>query len=94
MAKYLKGWLAKHIGPEADILVRILKSARGNLVRLGLKDRREILAALVSEKTLSSIGGIVLATPDRAIRFDNTFEARLERLRPQLRKEVAGLLSG
>lgn len=43
---------------------------------------------------LGTIGGVVLATPDGSVRFDNTFEARLERLRPMLRKEVASLLGG
>ena len=46
------------------------------------------------EANLETVGGVVLTTPDGAIRFDNTFEARLERLRPILRKEVADLLSG
>lgn len=44
--------------------------------------------------TLESSGGVVLTTADGTIRFDNTIEARLERMRPALRKEVADLLSG
>ena len=43
---------------------------------------------------LEASGGVVLTTPDGSIRFDNTFEARLERMRPILRKDVADLLSG
>jgi V/A-type H+/Na+-transporting ATPase subunit E len=39
-----------------------------------------------------TVGGVVLRTPDGTVRFDNTFEARLERLRPMLRKEIADVL--
>ncbi len=47
----------------------------------------------VDDHRIETIGGVVLTTPDKSIRFDNTFEARLERMRPLLRKDVAGLLS-
>ena len=47
----------------------------------------------VDPKGLSSVGGVVLTTADGSVRFDNTFEARLERMRPDLRKEVAALLT-
>jgi V/A-type H+-transporting ATPase subunit E len=44
-------------------------------------------------KSLNVIGGVVLTTTDGSIRFDNTFETRLERMKPVLRKEVAALLT-
>lgn len=47
----------------------------------------------VDEKNIQTIGGIVLSTPDGSVRFENTFEARLERMRPVLRKDIADLLS-
>jgi V/A-type H+-transporting ATPase subunit E len=46
------------------------------------------------EEPIETTGGVVLTTTDGAIRFDNTFEARLERMRPTLRKEIAAILTG
>lgn len=74
-------------------------------VHCSAKDRKAVAAALrklggaharlpVDEKPVTTIGGVVLTTEDGTVRFDNTFEARLERMRPSLRKEVAGLLTG
>ena len=68
---------------DATEVFNIAKRAKGERGRLTPGDKR-----------LGTIGGVVLTTPDRTIRFDNTFEARLERLRPTLRKEVAALLNG
>jgi len=48
----------------------------------------------LSDSPIETIGGVVLTTPDGSVRFDNTFEARLERMRPTLRKEVAAILTG
>jgi V/A-type H+-transporting ATPase subunit E len=41
---------------------------------------------------VETIGGVVLSSNDGTVSFDNTFEARLERMRQDLRKDVAGLL--
>ena len=80
------------IGPNAMVstnqkdardVFTLAKSIRGERTRLTPGDKR-----------LETIGGVALTTPDRTIRFDNTFEARLERLRPTLRKEVAAVLNG
>ena len=46
------------------------------------------------DNPLETMGGVVLTTPDESVRFDNTFEARLERMRPNLRQEVAAILTG
>jgi V/A-type H+-transporting ATPase subunit E len=48
----------------------------------------------VHDKGIETIGGVILATSNGSVKFDNTFEARLERMRPTLRKEVAGILTG
>ncbi len=48
----------------------------------------------MDEKDIETVGGVVLTTSEGSIRFDNTFEARLERTKPVLRKEVAALLAG
>ena len=68
------------------------------------KDRRAVASAIkklgpkakvtLGDETIETMGGVVLATPDGSVRFDNTFEARLERMKPTLRKEVAAVLTG
>jgi V/A-type H+-transporting ATPase subunit E len=73
-------------------------------VQCAPKDRRAVGSAIrkiggkaklsLDDEPVDTIGGVVLTTPDGAVRFDNTFEARLERMRPILRKEVASILTG
>jgi V/A-type H+/Na+-transporting ATPase subunit E len=48
----------------------------------------------MDDSPVETMGGVVLTTPDESVRFDNTFEARLERMRPNLRQEVAAILTG
>lgn len=68
------------------------------------KDRKTVSAAIkklnagqakltLDEDPIETIGGVVLSTSDGSVKFDNTFEARLERSRAELRKEVAGVLT-
>jgi V/A-type H+-transporting ATPase subunit E len=47
----------------------------------------------VSDKALQCAGGVKAAAVDGSITYDNTFEARLDRMRPVLRKSVADLFS-
>lgn len=73
-------------------------------VQCSTKDRRIVSSAIkglggsakvsLEEEPIQTIGGAVLSTPDGSVRFDNTIEARLERMRPSLRKEVAAVLTG
>jgi V/A-type H+/Na+-transporting ATPase subunit E len=68
------------------------------------KDRKVVSSAIrklgtkaklsLDDREIDTMGGVILATPDETVRFDNTFEARLERMRPTLRKEVASILTG
>ncbi|MBI3859691.1 MAG: hypothetical protein HY296_05560 [Thaumarchaeota archaeon] len=69
------------------------------------KDRRIIASAVrrvsggqvrlkAGETDIETTGGVVMTSADGSVRFDNTFESRLERMRPALRKEVAGILGG
>ena len=79
------------IGPRASI-------------QCSARDRKAVTAALkkldgkakvsFDENPIETIGGVVLAIPDGTIRFDNTFEARLERMKPTLRKDIAYILTG
>lgn len=73
-------------------------------VQCAAKDRKAVSSAIrkfggkaklsLDDEQVNAIGGVVLTTPDGSVRFDNTFEARLERTRPALRKEVAAILTG
>jgi V/A-type H+-transporting ATPase subunit E len=73
-------------------------------VRCASKDRKAVTSAArrlgagakvsLEEEPIETIGGVVLTTPDGSVRFDNTFEARLERMKPSLRQEIAAILTG
>jgi V/A-type H+/Na+-transporting ATPase subunit E len=78
------------IGPRANVMC-------------AAKDRKAVASAVkklskakitLEDEAVETIGGVMVTTPDRSVRFDNTFEARLERMRPTLRKDVAALLTG
>ena len=79
------------IGPKAAVFCNSKDRA---LVSSVLKEMSKQFPGLVpGEADTTTVGGVVLATTDGSVRFDNTLEARLERLRPTLRKEVADLLN-
>lgn len=73
-------------------------------VHCSSRDRKTVASAVkklsgkekvsMEDDPIETIGGVVLTTPDGSVRFDNTIEARLERMRPTLRKEVAAVLTG
>ncbi len=72
-------------------------------VRCASKDKRAVASAIkklsrakisMDDEPVETNGGVVITTSDGSVRFDNTLEARLERMRPTLRKEVATLLTG
>lgn len=80
------------IGPNALVSTNSADAKEVFAIAKGIEGEKARLTP--GDKRLETIGGVVLTTPDKSIRFDNTFEARLERLRPTLRKEVAAILSG
>ncbi len=47
----------------------------------------------LSTESLNCIGGVIVASADGNIRFDNTFEGRMERLAESLQRSVAERLS-
>ena len=55
------------------------------------KDKKIKIA--VDSEAIKTIGGVKVRSSDGYVMFDNTFEARLERLKPSLRKQVAQLFS-
>jgi len=79
------------IGPRATVSCasKDRKAVSVAIRKLGTKAKLSL-----DEQEIDTIGGVVLTTTDGTIRFDNTFEARLERMRPALRKSVAAILTG
>ncbi len=47
---------------------------------------------IVSDRPIATVGGLRASSTDGSKRFDNTFEARLERVKPQLRNEIARMI--
>ena len=59
-----------------------------------LKCARNILfkyssGSKLSSDTIDCIGGIIAKSKDGTMKFDNTLDARIERLKPLIRKEIA-----
>jgi V/A-type H+-transporting ATPase subunit E len=79
------------IGPRASVICSAGdRKAVASAVRRLSKGRVKLA---MDPERLNAIGGVVLTTAEGSIRFDNTFETRLERMKPALRKEVAALLT-
>ncbi len=60
------------------------------------KDKNVVKSALskfsgakLSSDTIDCLGGIIIKSKDGAMTFDNTIDARVERLKPLIRKEIA-----
>ncbi len=79
------------IGPTARIYCKSSdrRAVSTALRKLGVSQSKLVL----EEKIIDTIGGVVMTSMDRSVRFDNTFEARLERMRPTLRMEVSAILT-
>jgi len=45
--------------------------------------------AELSSETIVCIGGVIVKSKDGAMKFDNTLDARIQRLKPLIRKEIA-----
>jgi len=75
------------LGPRARVYCKSkdTKAVSAAMRRLGGKHSKLVL----EEKGINAIGGIMMSSMDGSVRFDNTFEARLERMRPTLRMEVS-----
>ncbi len=60
------------------------------------KDRETVQSALsqfsgaeLSSETIECLGGVKVKSKDGAMTFDNTLDARIERLKPLIRKDIA-----
>lgn len=45
--------------------------------------------AEISPETINCLGGITVKSKDGAMKFDNTLDARIQRMKPLIRKEIA-----
>ncbi len=79
------------IGPKAKVYCS--PKDRKALSAVMRKLRGGQFKPMLDENGISTIGGVVLTAMEGSVRFDNTFEARLERMKPSLRKDVAGILT-
>ncbi len=43
----------------------------------------------LSQETIECLGGVKVKSKDGSMTFDNTVDARIERLKPLIRKEIA-----
>jgi len=66
------------------------------IVSTNAKDKDAVQSALsqfsgaeLSSDTIDCIGGVKVKSKDGAMTFDNTIDARIERLKPLIRKEIA-----
>ena len=79
------------IGPGTKVYCRSKDSRAVSAILRKLGDGQSKL--VLEEKSIDTIGGVVMTSMDGSVRFDNTFEARLERMRPTLRMEVSATLT-
>jgi V/A-type H+-transporting ATPase subunit E len=90
-------WLDRLIaGAVALIEDKVLIVSANSRDQKRLSERWEgVLEALPADKTatladepLDTVGGVLVTNADRRIRVDNTFEGRLERLRPNVQRVI------
>ena len=66
------------------------------VVKTNSKDKDVVQAALpefpnseLSPETIDCLGGVIIQSKDGTMTFDNTIDARIERLKPLIRKNIA-----
>ncbi len=90
----------------SSMILEGLEEVGGNefIVSANVRDQQivqKVIDRISAEKKLkisrgptlltNSIGGVTIASADGFVTFDNTYEARLERVKPALRKQIAKL---
>jgi V/A-type H+-transporting ATPase subunit E len=81
------------VGGE-DLVVECSPEDAELVKRLALKLGKERgISIRVSEKYVNSLGGVKVSRGDGSAVYNNTIEARLERMRPMLRSEIIKRLS-
>ena len=78
-----------------DEATKILKTSEV-IVFTNTKDKDAVQSSLsqfsgaeLSSDTIDCLGGVKVKSKDGAMTFDNTIDARIERLKPLIRKEIA-----
>lgn len=96
----LDGHLEKMLEEAVDIVnARKVKVYTNTLLREKLKkfsekvSRERGVEVTIMEEPAETVFGVVVKSIDDLVSYDNTVEARLERMKPQIRKVVATLLS-
>ncbi len=89
----------EELGGEACLVRSNEKTLK--LLESKLEEFRKSVAARLGRdveislgEPISTIGGVIVETPDGSVRVDNTFEARIERFESELRAEIAKALFG
>jgi V/A-type H+/Na+-transporting ATPase subunit E len=58
-----------------------------------IAEEREIRLSVDPQALSRSVGGVIVRSADGFVSFDNTYEARMERMKPRLRTEIARLFT-
>ena len=83
---------AQVIGKDAAVYCNVKdKKLVGSIVKE--LNSKSGLKLSVGDRSIDAAGGVLLESGDGTIRYDNTLEARLDRIRPQLRRELVDALS-
>lgn len=81
---------------SAELVVRPAKPdvavAKRVISRLSRTKRFKGISMALSEEAVDSIGGVVVSSADGRVSYDNTFEARLERSRENIKAAILGEL--
>ncbi len=92
LEKLLRGSL--QFVQSGEIRVNLTQKDSTALSRILPKVSKETgVKMVIDEKPLDSSGGLRISSFDGSISYDNTFEARLERVKPILRRKLSAILS-
>ena len=85
----------KHMTQLVDESVRALGTS-DIVVECNSKDKSVIqlilskfLGATLSSNTINCLGGVIVKSKDGSMSFDNTIDARIQRMKPLIRKDIA-----
>ncbi len=72
------------------VIVRCNEEDRGIVIKISEEISKEMRTEItVSDKHLQSSGGVEVANADGTVSLRNTFEDRLERIKPEMRRDLA-----
>lgn len=72
------------------VIVRCNEDDKGNVIKISEEISKESGTDItVSDQPLQSSGGVEVASADGTVSLRNTFEDRLERMKPEMRRDLA-----